>query len=165
MPFICIGDVSGNMHITKTKLTLSDVGAGAQASKYIPEGTICVTCVASPGLVGFATKNPQTNQQLNTIVCSYFENKFYPYFYLEDYFRFAKAKSDNTFANMNKGDFFEIKTTRPKKELLGIFSNNLKPTIDKMLMSSRENNKLIGLRDWLLPMLMNNQVIVNDSAQ
>lgn len=163
VPFICIGDVRGNMHITKTELTLSDVGANSQEKKYIPEGAICVTCIASPGLVGFATENSQTNQQLNTVVCSQFENRYFLYFYLKDYFRFAKAKTGNTFANMNKGDFSAIKVIHPKNKLLVNFAAYLKPTIEQILINSKENKKLIELRDWLLPMLMNGQVTVKDS--
>jgi len=163
VPFICIGDVRGNMHITRTELTLSSIGAGSQEKKYIPEGAICVTCIASPGLVGFATENSQTNQQLNTVVCSQFENQYFLYFYLKDHFRFAKAKSGNTFANMNKGDFSEIKVINPETELRKKFSVCLKPIIDNVLINSKENNKLVELRDWLLPMLMNGQVTVKNT--
>jgi type I restriction enzyme, S subunit len=161
IPFICIGDVRGNMHITKTELTLSTKGADKQKNKYIPEGAICVTCIASPGLVGFATQDSQTNQQLNTVVCNQFENRYFLYFYLKDYFRFAKAKSGNTFANMNKGDFSSIKVIKPSNTVLKDFSSRLKPTIEKILVSSKESNELANLRDWLLPMLMNGQVTVN----
>ena len=160
IPFICIGDVRGNMHVTKAELSLSDIGAESQSNKYIPEGAICVTCIASPGLVGFATEKSQTNQQLNTVVCDKFENRYYLYFYLKDYFRFATAKSGNTFANMSKGDFSDIKVIQPSSELLKLFSEKLKPSIEKILVNSRENNKLIELRDWLLPMLMNGQVSI-----
>ena len=162
IPFICIGDVRGNMHITKTELTLSEKGANSQMNKFIPEGAICVTCIASPGLVGFASENSQTNQQLNTVVCNQFENRYFLYFYLKDYFKFAKAKSGNTFANMNKGDFSEIKVIKPQKDILEKFAEYLKPSIDKILMNSKENNKLEELRDWLLPMLMNGQVTIKD---
>ena len=96
VPFICIDDVRGNMHITKTEQTLSKLGADSQLKKYVPKGSICVTCIASPGLVGFATEDSQTNQQLNTVVCDDFNNRYFLYFYLKDYFRFAKAKSGNT---------------------------------------------------------------------
>ena len=163
IPFICIGDVRGNMHISKTEMSLSIAGANSQANKFIPEGAICVTCIASPGLVGFATENSQTNQQLNTVVCEKFENRYYLYFYLKDYFRFAKAKSGNTFANMNKGDFSGIKVIRPRIELLALFSQNLMPSIEKILVNSKETNKLIELRDWLLPMLMNGQVTIKET--
>lgn len=164
IPFVCIGDVRGNMHITSTAIALSKVGAETQSNKYIPEGAICVTCIASPGLVGFTSEESQTNQQLNTVVCSRFENRYYLYLYLKNYFRFAKAKSGNTFANMNKGDFSSIQVVKPRKDNLERFSDLLKPSIEKVLVNSKENRKLIELRDWLLPMLMNGQVTVNDTA-
>jgi type I restriction enzyme, S subunit len=160
IPFICIGDVRGDMHIVKTETTLSKKGAETQKNKYIPEGTICVTCIASPGLVGFATEESQTNQQLNSIVCKKFENKYYLYFYLQDYFKYAKAKSGNTFANMNKEDFSSIKTIKPSDEILLKFANIIQPSIGKILTNTKENQKLAELRDWLLPMLMNGQVKV-----
>ncbi|MHB1947363.1 MAG: restriction endonuclease subunit S [Gammaproteobacteria bacterium] len=165
VPFICIGDVRGNMHITKTEITLSREGADSQAKKYIPKGAICVTCIASPGLVGFASEESQTNQQLNTVVCSHFENRYYLFFYLTNYFRFAKAKSGNTFANMNKDDFSSIAVIKPRKAILNTFSELLKPSIEKVLLNSKENNKLSELRDWLLPMLMNGQVTVKDTSE
>jgi type I restriction enzyme S subunit len=161
IPFITIGDVRGNMHIVSTVQKLTKDGANQQANKFIPKGAICVTCIASPGLVGFATEDSHTNQQLNSVVCENFENRYYLYFYLTDYFKYSSAKTGNTFANMNKGDFSAIQVIKPKKEILVGFSNILKSSIDKILINSHENQKLTALRDWLLPMLMNGQVKVN----
>ena len=36
------------------------------------------------------------------------------------------------------------------------------PIIDKILMSINENIALASLRDWLLPMLMNGQIVVDE---
>jgi type I restriction enzyme S subunit len=150
------------MHIVSTLQKLTIDGANQQTNKYIPKGAICVTCIASPGLVGFATEDSQTNQQLNSVVCKNSENRFYLYFYLIDYFKYSNAKTGNTFANMNKGDFSAIQVIKPKKEILISFSNTLKSTVDKILINSQENQKLTELRDWLLPMLMNGQVKVSE---
>jgi type I restriction enzyme S subunit len=165
IPFITIGDVRGNMHIVSTLQKLTIDGANQQTNKYIPKGAICVTCIASPGLVGFATEDSQTNQQLNSVVCKNSENRFYLYFYLIDYFKYSSAKTGNTFANMNKGDFSAIQVIKPKKEILISFSNTLKSTVDKILINSQENQQLTELRDWLLPMLMNGQVKVMDKVE
>lgn len=162
-PFICIGDVRGNMYITKTEITLSEVGAASQANKFIPKDSICVTCIASPGLVGFATSESQTNQQLNTIVCSKKENRYFLYFYLKEYFKFSKAKMGNTFANMNKDDFSSILLPYPKDEIVDSFSEKVKSVFESIMLNSQENNSLIELRDWLLPMLMNGQVTVGET--
>jgi len=164
IPFICIGDVRGNMYITKTEITLSKVGAASQANKFIPKDSICVTCIASPGLVGFATSESQTNQQLNTIVCSKKENRYFLYFYLKEYFNYSKAKMGNTFANMNKDDFSSILLPYPKDEIVDSFSKKVKSIFDLVLQNSKENDLLTKKRDWLLPMLMNGQIKISEAG-
>ena len=161
IPFICIGDVRGNMYITKTEITLSEVGAASQNNKFIPKDAICVTCIASPGLIAFATSESQTNQQLNSVICSKKENQYFLYFYLKDYFNFARAKMGNTFANMNKDDFSSILLPYPKNEIVDSFSEKVKFIFDLILQNSKENDLLTKKRDWLLPMLMNGQVTDN----
>jgi len=149
------------MQIIDTELKLSTVGADYQKNKYIPKGSLCVTCIATPGLIGFATQNSQTNQQINTIVFQNEENKTYLYFALNDYFKFSKgAKTGNTFLNMNKGDFEGIKLVHPPAGFLFNFQKQTKPFLEQILNLSKENQKLSELRDWLLPMLMNGQVKV-----
>ena len=165
IPFICIGDVRGNMYITKTEITLSEVGAASQANKFIPKDAICVTCIASPGLIAFATSESQTNQQLNSVVCNKKENQYYLYFYLKDYFNFARAKMGNTFANMNKDDFSSILLPYPKNEIVESFSERIKSIFDLVLQNSKENDLLTKQRDWLLPMLMNGQVTVSEAKK
>lgn len=161
IPFITIGDIRGNMHIVNTQTKLSKSGAETQKNKYLPKGSLCVTCIASPGLIGFASERSQTNQQINSIVIQKAENKSYLYFALNDYFNFSKgAKTGNTFANMNKGDFEDIRLVYSPSRYLFEFEKTVKPNVEKILVSSIENQHLSTLRDWLLPMLMNGQVVV-----
>jgi len=162
VPFITIGDIRGNMHITNTQIKLSEKGAEFQKNKYIPKGAICVSCIASPGLIGFTSELSQTNQQINSIVCKKDVDRYYLYFALADYFKFAGGvKIGNTFANMNKGDFSSINLIYPTNPLiLEQFSKIIKPIVSKTLNNSLEINTLSKLRDWLLPMLMNGQIKV-----
>jgi type I restriction enzyme S subunit len=161
IPFICIGDVRGNMHIVKTELTLSEKGANLQKNKFIPKGSLCVTCIASPGLVGFATRDSQTNQQLNSVVFRDEANRYFLYFYLADYFKYSSgAKTGNTFANMNKGDFEAINVLTPERNLRDEYTRLVANMFDGALNNAEQNKELTALRDWLLPMLMNGQVTV-----
>ena len=162
IPFICIGDVRGNMNILKTELTLSEKGANLQKNKFIPKGSLCVTCIASPGLLGFATCDSQTNQQLNSVVFSDEVNRYFLFFYLVDYFKYSSgAKSGNTFANMNKGEFKAINILTPDRTIRDEFTRRVDPMFSRALNNAEQNQELIQLRDWLLPMLMNGQVTVN----
>lgn len=164
IPFITIGDVRGNMHIVSTQQTLTKEGANQNIKKFIPKNSICVTCIASVGLIGFSTEDSQTNQQLNSIICENYENRYFLYFYLLNYFKYSIPKTGNTFANINKADFSSILVIKPKKEILIHFSAILKSSISKILNNSKENQQLTELRDWLLPMLMNGQVTVSDES-
>jgi len=160
IPFITIGDIRGNMHIVSTEETLTKKGADYQNTKYIKKGAICVSCIASPGLIGFATQLSQTNQQINSVECKKEENSFYLYFALNDFFKASKAKTGNTFPNMNKGDFSDIKLVKPNEKILLAFSKKIKSSIEQIFINSQQNKELAKLRDWLLPMLMNGQVSV-----
>ena len=68
IPFITIGDIRGNTFIYSTSETLTDLGASVQQNKYLPEGSLCVSCIATVGEIGFTTEWSHTNQQINSIV-------------------------------------------------------------------------------------------------
>lgn len=158
IPFITIGDIRGNMYVVSTEQTLSEKGANTQSKKYIPEDSLCVTCIATPGLVGFATKDSQTNQQINSIVP---RNKFncnYLYFAIKDYFAWSSgAKTGNVFANMNKEDFSNIQLLY-SQNLVQKYYEKTKDIFKSIKNNLIENQELTSLRDFLLPLLMNGQI-------
>jgi type I restriction enzyme S subunit len=161
IPFVTIGDIRGNTFIVKTEQYISEAGANSQKNKYIPENALCVTCIATPGLIGFTTQLSQTNQQINSIVCQNAENRIYLYFALNDYFKYSfGAKIGATFANMNKDDFSSIKVVQPLRKVKIEFYEATKSIFEKTKQCSKENLELIRLRDWLLPILMNGQATV-----
>ena len=162
IPFITISDIRNNMFIFQTEQKLSKTGAESQSSKYLPKDSLCVSCIATVGLIGFTTQKSQTNQQINSII---FKNKYngpYFYFYLKDYFVVGKAKTGNTFANMNKGDFANIKMIYPSSNIIEKFFQNIVYSFQKIKKLQKQNQQLTQLRDFLLPMLMNGQVGVGD---
>lgn len=163
VPFITIGDIRGNTFIVNTEETLSREGADFQKSKYLPEDTICVTCIATPGLVGLTTTLSQTNQQINSIICSKEYHKYFLYFALKSYFNAnSKVKIGNTFANINKRDFSEIKIIYPSESLLINFHKKVSLIFEKIKSNTKESRKISELRDFLLPMLMNGQVTIKE---
>jgi type I restriction enzyme, S subunit len=161
IPFVTIGDIRGNMHITTTEETLTVAGANTQKNKYLPENSICVTCIASPGLVGITTAECQTNQQINSIIPRTVLYKNYLYFYLGKYFKSAKAKAGNTFANMSKGEFSDILLVKPDEATLSKFNETVDPSIMMIKELSLQTNELLRIRNWLMPMLMTGQATVS----
>lgn len=163
IPFITIDDIRKGLYISKTERTLSDKGASKQIKKYIPKNSICVTCIATVGLVGITAKESQTNQQINSIVCKNKYNLYYLVNSIKKYFECSSgAKSGNIFANMNKEDFGNIKLIYPTENILERYTKTVKPMYKKIENCILENEELIKLRDYLLPLLMNGQVGFKD---
>lgn len=162
IPFITIGDIRGNTFIYSTSETLTDLGASVQQNKYLPQGSLCVSCIATVGEIGFTTEPSHTNQQINSIVFEDETNRYYLYFALKNYFENANAsaKTGNTFANMNKEDFSGIKIIFPNKEIKNKFHKITEPYFSQIKCLQGQNQELTQLRDWILPMLMNGQVKV-----
>lgn len=162
VPFVTIGDIRGNTFVYKTVESLTERGANTQKNKYLPEDSLCVSCIATIGEVGFTTELSQTNQQINSIVFENQHNRYFTYFALKTYFNSAKAKTGNTFANMNKDDFSKIQLVYPKENILVNFHQKLHPIFDEIKKLQKQNQELTQMRDWLLPMLMNGQVRVEE---
>ena len=163
IPFITIDDIRKGIYLSKTDTTLTEEGANSQKNKYIPENSICVSCIATVGLVAISTEDSQTNQQINSIICNNKNNIYYLVSALKQYFQFSSgAKTGNIFANMNKDDFSNIMITYPNEEVLQKYNCLVEPLYLKMRNTIIENNNLQDLRDFLLPLLMNGQIGFKD---
>ena len=66
-----------------------------------------------------------------------------------------------TFGSITKDDLFSLKVVKPDKEILKRYHAIVNPAFQKQNKMELENLKLAELRDWLLPILMNEQVKVN----
>lgn len=160
IPFVTIDDIRGNLFVFKSQRTLSEKGANSQEKKYLPIGSLSVSCIGTIGVMGFIAKLSQTNQQINSIV---FENEYnteFLYFTLKLYFENAKAKTGNVFANMNKDEFASIKVAYPPKQILQAFHDKVASIFDSIKNNIDEINAFTRQRDELLPLLMNGQVSI-----
>lgn len=163
IPFITIDDIRKGEYIFNTERTLSKEGADSQKNKYIPKDSICVSCIATVGEIGLSTTESQTNQQINSIICEKEFNKYYLLNYLKNYFSINNsAKSGNIFENMNKEDFSNIKIIYPTEEILKQFHNKVKCYYEKIRENIEENILLAKYRDYILPLLMNDQIKIEN---
>ena len=158
IPFVTIDDIRGNLFVFQAQRTLSKLGADSQYKKYLPEGSLCVSCIGTIGVMGFVARLAQTNQQINSIIFGKEYNKEFSYFSLMLHFDNAKAKTGNVFANMNKEEFASIYIAYPSIELLQKYHEIVLPMFDTIKTNTSEILNLIKQRDDLLPLLMNGQV-------
>ena len=160
IPFVTIPDLRDNLFIINTEQKLSKFGADYQKSKYLPKDSLCISCIATLGEFSFTTEVCQTNQQINSII---FKEKFikeFAYFFLKNIFENLSVKTGNTFKNMNKEEFSQIKMLSPAKEVVYDFHRIANIIFKKIENNCFENKRLISLRDFLLPLLMNGQATI-----
>lgn len=84
-------------------------------------------------------------------------------FYVMVYFKQIfdhRNNSGTTFGSITKDDLFSLKLVLPAKKLLEKYDNQVSKYNEIILNNHKQNQQLIKLRDWLLPMLMNGQVTV-----
>lgn len=84
-------------------------------------------------------------------------------FYTMKYFKqiFDRRNSEGTtFGSITKNDLYSLKLAYPTEDLLKEYNNIVSKYNAMIFKRSLENQQLIQLRDWLLPMLMNGQVTV-----
>lgn len=161
-PFITIPDMHNSMYINKTVRYLSEEGNNVQSKKLIPKDSLIVSCIATVGLVSINTVESHTNQQINSIVPN--NKELLPYLYFD-----VKSKSEylnllgssgTTTKNVNKTSFENIKLLYPNEKILHKYYNTVQNVFIKSKKNIIENERLIDLRDALLPKLMSGDIEV-----
>jgi type I restriction enzyme S subunit len=162
VPFIKIPDMHSQLFIINTEDSLTDEGERYQTSKNVPANSICVSCIATVGLVSITSRQSQTNQQINCIVPH--EEFYMPYLFytmkslkkeLED----LGSGGSATF-NVNTNTFSNIRIIDPKTEIVKEFYRIVEPLLLKLRANLIENHMLSQIRDSLLPKLMSGKIRV-----
>lgn len=166
VPFITIPDMHDLLTITSTKRLLSILGANTQKKKTLPSGSICVSCIATAGLVARVTTPSQTNQQINSVVPFPKWGNSFPLFTLRrigDAVR-AGGSGGSVFHNLNKSGFEQLKVLFPSKRLALTFNEIVEQIIEKIISNQKQAQTLTTLRDTLLPRLISGQLRLPEAA-
>jgi type I restriction enzyme S subunit len=160
VPFITIPDMHGQLVVTSTNRSLSRLGAESQKKKYLLPGSICVSCIATPGLVVRVTSPAQTNQQINSVVPFDKWGKSFPLFLLRrigDAVR-AGGSGGSVFHNLSKSGFEALKILLTNEALAKKFDELVEPLLAKIVDNQEQVQVLTQLRDSLLPRLISGQL-------
>jgi type I restriction enzyme S subunit len=160
IPFVTIPDMHGQILVTSTARALSKQGADSQRSQNVPAGSTMVTCIATPGLVGYATKNCQTNQQINSVIPSVEYSSEWLFWHLRGLIPTLIRNSGigTVFANLNKSDFSKIKSITPTMALRNAFNDVVEPIVELLETLNHESQYLRDIRNGLLPRLISGEL-------
>ena len=164
VPFIKIPDMHHNIFVLRTSDNLTQLGANSQLNKTIPANSICVSCIATVGLVSMTTQSSQTNQQINSIVP--YENTYREYLYstlkkMNSHLNDLGSGGTATL-NVNTNTFSNIEIIMPEVDILNKFHIIQKTLFDKILSNMKQIQTLQQTRDTLLPKLMSGKVRVDE---
>lgn len=164
IPFIKTPDMGQGMFFTKTDESLSEKGANSQKNQFVPENSICISCIGTVGKLAITTTLSQTNQQINSITPK--EDYYLQYLY----FSFLRLKpviesyaaTGATMANLSKSKFENLKLLKPTDELIEEYSNIVSSFFEEIKILLQKNKILQETRDLLLPRLISGKLSVED---
>jgi type I restriction enzyme S subunit len=167
IPFVTIPDLHNNLVITSTAKKLSNLGANFQIKKYLPEGAICVSCIATPGLVARVSELSQTNQQINSVIPKDVWGSSFSLFALRHISSdvVVGGSGGSVLHNMNKSTFECLPVLLPQYDLVNRFNNLIEPIVDKVTNNQRQITLLNQLRDTLLPRLISGKLRIEEAQE
>ncbi|MCH8537632.1 MAG: restriction endonuclease subunit S [Alkalimonas sp.] len=160
VPFITIPDMHGKIAATQTARSLSKLGADTQPKKYLRPGSICVSCIATPGLVTRVTETSQTNQQINSVVPFEKWGDSYPLFAMQRVGVLVRSggSGGSVFHNLSKSGFERIPVLLPSEGVIKHFDKISSPLVEQIIAYQKKAQTLAELRDTLLPRLISGQL-------
>ena len=157
IPFITIPDMHGSVYTTSTARFLSEKGASTQPGKMLPANSVCVSCIASVGLVCLTAEPSQTNQQINSIICKEQISPFYVYTKMTTLNEYLKqlGAGGSTTLNINKTLFGQIPILLPDEASMKEYHNKVEPLFSSIRENQYEIQHLESLKRLLLSQLSN----------
>ena len=161
IPFVKTPDLHNQIFVIKTEESLSERGLKTQSSKLIPRGSIMISCIGTVGIVSIASYPCQTNQQINSVVCSDNQYSYFTFFALSRLKPLLEAMGGGaTMPNVNKTKFSSIQILLPPRSLILSFQESVEASFAQIEKLSIMSEKLKQARDLLLPKLMSGAISV-----
>lgn len=164
IPFIKIPDMHGNIFVFKTNECLSELGSQTQINKLIPKKSICVSCIATVGVVSMNAFESHTNQQINSIIPKKEHYRYFLYLYMKHLYDYLQsmASGGTATANLNTRDFSNIHILMPDEEIMINFNGKTSEYFDKIFKNLEQIQTLENMRDILIPKLLNGEIKINN---
>lgn len=159
MPWIKISDATSSESPFMTQIKEYIIPEGVSKSVHIKPNTLIVSNSATPGIPKFVQLDACVHDGW-LVLDDYVEYLRYYLFYVIKMVRnnLLNVASGSIFKNLKTDYLKEYACLKPQEEMLKKFHKQIAPLMEKILETQKENQELIALRDFLLPLLMNGQV-------
>lgn len=168
-PWITPKDLSlhkGNKFITRGEIDVTSSGIKNASLKLMPKGTVLLSSRAPVGYLAISRNIVTTNQGFKSFVP---DKGFSTYFIFYTVQKMIPTIINNavgsTFKEISGTTLKSIRVPIPVKSKIEVFDEKMSSIFKRQDFLELESQHLSGLRDWLLPMLMNGQVTVKEAEE
>lgn len=162
IPFFTPSDSDKNIFAVATEDYITDEGLKKSSTRLFGEHTVFVTARGSVGRLAINAVPMAMNQSCYALKVREGISYTFLFFLTKELINHLEVKaSGSVFNSIVSNDIEFTNLALPKeRSLIEKFAVIAEPAFEKIEAGTKENKQLSALRDWLLPMLMNGQVMV-----
>lgn len=163
IPWITPKDLSkiSNKFISRGNLDITELGFKNSSVRLLPKGSVLFSSRAPIGYIAICSNDVTTNQGFKSIVPFKNIGTEFVYYFLKNNVQFLESRaSGSTFKEISTTIMATTPAIIPKEEPLKVFKKICVNIFEKQYIIEKETEKLIELRDYLLPRLMSGEISV-----
>jgi len=154
---------TSNMFISHGERDISLQGLNSSSANLIPSSSILLSTRAPIGYIAVSMNELTTNQGFKTLVPNDTDNTSFLYYLIKRNIPYLEQMgTGTTFKEVSKDSMEHITVILPSNNILAHFFQKIKPYIMLRKSYEQETKKLISIRNWLLPIVMNGQATIED---
>ena len=154
---------TSNMFISHGERDISLQGLNSSSANLIPSSSILLSTRAPIGYIAVSMNELTTNQGFKTLVPNDTDNTSFLYYLIKRNIPYLEQMgTGTTFKEVSKDSMEHITVILPSNNILAHFFQKIKPYIMLRKFYEQETKKLISIRNWLLPIVMNGQATIED---
>ena len=152
---------SNNIFVSHGGRDITEDGLRNSSATLMPQGTVLMSSRAPIGYLGIASNELCTNQGFKSIVPTKSYCSEFIFFTLQTIMPYIKQfGTGSPFSEVSAGEFASVKVLLPHTKISNAFGEKISSIFAMIKNLEEENQRLSSLRDFLLPLLMNGQVLI-----
>jgi type I restriction enzyme S subunit len=162
IPFFTPTDADGTIFKFSTEARITHDGLNGSSTKLFGKNTVFITARGSVGRLVLAGVDMAMNQSCYALRAKTGISHVYLFYLAKELIHHLQVKaSGSVFDSIVSNDIELTNLTIPGLPIIEKFSAIIDPSFERIRNNTQENLQLTKLRDWLLPILMNGQVLVD----
>ena len=154
---------TSNMFISHGERDISVQGLNNSSAALIPSSSILLSTRAPIGYIAVSMNELTTNQGFKTLVPNDTDNTSFLYYLIKRNIPYLEQMgTGTTFKEVSKDSMEHLTVILPSNNILAHFFQKIKPYMMLRKSYEQETKKLISIRNWLLPIVMNGQATIKD---